>query len=572
MMSAATAQTMKKYDVRFIDLSPDGKYLFSEEEGTCVVFDVKDSVSYYYGEDGVDSYSFGMGNFSNSMGIVTGSIGSAPAYWKDGKWYELPMGGQTKEGYNDADGVTADGKLIVGSISKGDFTTGTTMTYFPAIWRMNADGTYSDPELLPYPATDFTGRVPQYVTARAVSSDGKVIAGQVQSWDGFAAYPVVWTLDDEGKYQLKEVALDVVCDPNVTFPKYPTYEPEYPSVEDFMSTDEVTAYNEDYAKYNDSLDLYNQQIIDKYPTRPSMEDYLVDPDGQKAYSDAMDKYEKDSQAYSDSVEVFDEVYYTAITGAAFVFNEVHLSANGKYYLSIIVAPDPNADPMSWFPTNIYYPAVIDLETGKVTSIEATNMIGSTVTDEGMVIASSPAVEYTRQAYVVAPGETKPVLFADWVKAKNPAVLDWLKENFSYDGVTYSYDEEYNLVETAFTDSLITGSMFATPDGTKFVSYVWDAFTETGGWNSFFIDLDGGTNAISTARGNDGNVEVAFEGGNLSVKGNVESVSLSDLAGRTVYTTSTDFASIPMNGNGGVYIVRVKTADGNVVTKKIVAGK
>ena len=190
-------------------LSPDGNMGVSSMYGTVTIFDFANNKTYEYGsgEGGVFSdgfgddtssitYNVGNGNCISSTGIVVGGLGDdVAAYWENGEWKMLPTGDVT--GVYSAHGVSADGGVICGIVPSR--TTGETTT-LPAVWTRKADGTYNDYVILPHPEKDFTGRDPQYITAVAISADGKTVAGQVLDYRGGMPQPIIYRLNDKNEW------------------------------------------------------------------------------------------------------------------------------------------------------------------------------------------------------------------------------------------------------------------------------------------------------------------------------------------------------------------------------------
>lgn len=579
----AIAGTSLGYDFRkyrgimLSSMSPDGKYLLSNSDGSVIILNTAAGDTLYYEENSVtgENYSIGMGNAANNLGMIVGSISLYdPGVWYNGAWTALPLQEGMKKGTNTlANGITPDGKYICGSVSTSvSLGESSNTTYFPCIWEMKEDGTYGEYELLPFPEKDFTGRSPQYITALCISDDGKTVAGQVRCFDGFVNYPIVYTKGDDGKWSYKEYGLGKIVDPDAKFPEYPKVEPKEPKMEDYMTADSIASYNNALERYQDSLSMYYQKLIENRPTRPKQIDFISDKEG---YNAAITAYDKAYTAYSDSISAFNEVYYQAWTGASYTFNVVALSANGKYLAQTIEREDPDADPLE--PTNMARPAFIDLTSnGEVTETEAKSMSAFSITNDGTIIASSPAVDYTRNAFVISKGTTSPVKFEDWVAERCDTASLWLKKNMLYDVTLYSYDAEGNPVADVVKDSLITGSMMCNPDGTVFLAYAWNYWAdseENAGFTSYVLDItdpDSPTGiAVLTRRDENGNVKISAAEGRISVEGDVASFDVYDMSGRKIGNAN---GNSGISVSSGLYLIKAKAADGRTVTKKICVRK
>lgn len=578
--------------IAFSAMSPDGKYLvYGEDYVGTIIFNAEDSTiwSYAYGEveDSLDgeaiSYGAGMGNVVNAQGMVVGACTQrTAAYWQNGAWTPLPgLEGVSAGLYTQGNGVSADGSVICGCLGVGNgwlsmLEEGGT-SYLPGVWTKQADGSYKC-ELLPYPTKDFTGRAPQYVTAICVSDDGNTIAGQVRGYDGFATYPIIYTRDAEGKWSYKVYGLEYIINADVDFPTWPSYEPRYPQPADYITEEQKAAYEEAMEAYNDSVDMYGNGLIDSWPTYPSEEDFLSE-EAKADFVAARAKYEEEYQAYADSCDAFDEIYHSAITGSAFVYNTVSLSANGRYLAQTLESEDPNADPFdSWGSSAIDAPVLFDLANGQTTVAEATSMQPGSVTNDGMMVASSPSMEYSRQAYVIPNGEVVPVPFLEWLSTCCDTASIWIKQNMAYDVLSYAYDEETDeYTEVVYEDSVQTGTLICNPEGTIFSAYTYDQWTEDDtnvGWTSYVIDITDPNNpstgiASLSRKGNANGVKIASANGTISVDGNVTDVCVFDMSGRKVATAN---GNASVNVSEGLYMVKAVGADGNVVTKKVTVNK
>ncbi len=90
----------------------------------------------------------------------------------------------------------------------------------PVLWIRGEDGNFGKPVELPYPTTDITGRVPQYVTAIALSDDGSTVLGQVRDYSGRIHYPIVYT-NNNGEWTYSLPAMSLVNPDNIELPKIP---------------------------------------------------------------------------------------------------------------------------------------------------------------------------------------------------------------------------------------------------------------------------------------------------------------------------------------------------------------
>ena len=571
-------QTMKKYEGLLFDkMSPNGQWTTQAMQGSVVIFNRADSVFYVYGEEEGSAYSIGQGNAINNDGIIVGGISdSQPAYWQDGEWNLLPLAEADTIVYNSADAITPDGRRIAGSLACSRWgLDNNNQMLAPVVWTKGEDGKYGLYQRLPQRTKDFSGRAPQYITARSISADGKTIFGQIVDYTGMYPCLIVYKEDAEGKWSYQTLGQELLYKEGTEFPAWPNYEPKQPKIQNYMSEEELTEYNDAMALYEDSVDLYYQGLIDKYPSYPLYDDYLKNETKKEEYTQASDKYKKEYKAYQDSTNVFYDVFYEACTNKAFGSNEVVTSENGRYYVSSLSCPDPNGDPLALEPEIITVPVCFDLQAEKPTMIQldGNDIITCSVLNDGTVFMASPSMEYTRNAYVIPTGSKKAMSFFDWMKAKNLPAYNWMTENLSFDYTGVKYDEDGNEILVNVPDSLIAGTISVNPEGTVFSAFLWDAWSleDKGQYISYFIDLNPASGvAAPKAEATEVKVYPNPTTDILYIDGDICKINIFDLSGRVVYESSSVSSSIPMASiaGRGTYLVKLTTTDGNIVVKTV----
>ena len=571
-------QTMKKYEGLLFDkMSPNGQWTTQAMQGSVVIFNRADSVFYVYGEEEGSAYSIGQGNAINNDGIIVGGISdSQPAYWQDGEWNLLPLAEADTIVYNSADAITPDGRRIAGSLACSRWgLDNNNQMLAPVVWTKGEDGKYGLYQRLPQPTKDFSGRAPQYITARSISADGKTIFGQIVDYTGMYPCLIVYKEDAEGKWSYQTLGQELLYKEGTEFPAWPNYEPKQPKIQNYMSEEELTEYNDAMALYEDSVDLYYQGLIDKYPSYPLYDDYLKNETKKEEYTQASDKYKKEYKAYQDSTNVFYDVFYEACTNKAFGSNEVVTSENGRYYVSSLSCPDPNGDPLALEPEIITVPVCFDLQAEKPTMIQldGNDIITCSVLNDGTVFMASPSMEYTRNAYVIPTGSKKAMSFFDWMKAKNLPAYNWMTEHLSFDYTGVEYDEDGNEILVSVPDSLIAGTISVNSEGTVFSSFLWDAWSlaDRGQYISYFIDLNPASGvAAPKAEATEVKVYPNPTTDILYIDGDICKINIFDLSGRVVYESSSVSSSIPMASiaGRGTYLVKLTTTDGNIVVKTV----
>ena len=547
--------------VFFTSASPNGNWLGHNMENAALIYDRSTQKEYvFFDETYVGGYFIGYGHSVTNNGMFVGSVQEAneeaawgsyadAAYFKDGEWVKLPQISGRELGVNSVNAVTPDEWRMCGAQGPEGAKFGKdNLMLYPVIWTKNAEGNY-DIQALPYPEKDFSGRAPQYVTAMDISADGKTIVGQVMDCSGFYCYPILYQQDANGEWSYRTFGTSLLWDESRLgeLPVLPE-QPSCPNVDDYLSAEDLAAYQAALDYYNECLNKCQSGDMDwsELPLYPSKNEYISDETKLAEYNAAMDKYKEESNAWYEIYMEFDEKLAEITTGASFVFNNLKISPNGKYALYDISAPDPNGDPDAWSPEMIYQNGVFDLSAAEPTmfSNSSTDKISNAIYDNGMFIACSPTGSYSRSSYVghVGQDEMKPV--EEYLaEAGETAAADFIKENCVFDMVDYVWNEETGMYEeVTIPGALISGTGFFTSEGKTYVSW----FQDPASYNfcSLVLDLANPVAGIHNA--------VAAEG-----EGNV--------IGREYYNLQGQRIAAPTQG---VYLEKVLTDKGVVTYKRM----
>lgn len=562
---SASAQNFTLFeDVLFEKASEDGRYFVSTEMGTMFFYDALTETYDFFecGEDGVSPYySYGIGNVFSQDGTMVGNIDFAtPAYLKDGEWHELPIA--EADGIpgknNSADGITPDGKRICGGIAPAAMgIDANDVMLAPVYWEMDANGQYGMYHKLPYPEKDFTGRTPQYVTARYISDDGKTITGQVIDWSGFFPMPIVYHEQANGEWTYELFAQELVYDVNAVFPDYPSYEPTYPEAETFMNDEEYAAYQTAVETYNEELMNFWMGLTNIYPEYPEYANYMGE-ETAAAYNEAMSIYRTEYAAYQDSVDVFNAVYFdpNVVYNTNFEFNNLAMSHDGKYYASTLHALvedgedfDPWGGPMTTSSvyrfdlTNGYSYEVSDIDDALVTSIM----------NDGTVLMASPANDMLRSTYVMPAGTTACTSLVDYVQAKSTAAAECLTDYLTFQTAEMDW-ETWETIPGE--EGVFTGSASSNGAGNVFFGWLVNNFY---GVDWFYLSYSLSFDATT------GIVKVNTEGSNAAITG----ITVTDAAGVQVATSSDNTLDVIKNLGKGIYFVTATAADGTQMTQKVI---
>lgn len=309
LASAQTTLQPKVIDGEIVArISPNGEWISNHDVnfGVITVTNLATGENYIYesNEDEGKLYTAGLGNCLSNNGVVLGTSDvsvSIVGYGDKGVWHNLPVRPEDT-GMCSANAISADGKVICGNVGNVAFGAddGSIMVH-PVIWTLKEDGTYNLYEDLPFPVKDFLGQTPQYVTAVSISSDGKTIAGQVVSNSGMYAEPILYTQATDGTWSYTMVNNKEIFNPNnVEYPQYPNDQPEYPDINNYATPEEIAACEAALDEY------YNYGA-----NQPQMTDFMTDEE-KAAYQEAVDNWNPEESFYPSPEE-----YMTAEEIAAY---------------------------------------------------------------------------------------------------------------------------------------------------------------------------------------------------------------------------------------------------------------
>lgn len=461
-----------------VGLSCDGRYASSEFFGTIVIYDLDTDEYFSYEESGNRSYGVGNGNFWGNIGMV-GYIDNTggSAIWRGGRWTRLPLAAEDPAGFGAANGLTPDMSRICGNASTGVglVLDDAELMVYPCYWDMNSNNSnYGQQKPLPYPSTDLLGQVPQYVTALSITEDGKTIWGQITSGNGFFHEPIVYHQDDNGEWSY-ELPMHKVCMPDgIKIIPFPGDGPAIPSKENFMTQEELAAYDAAYEKY-----LANTTSMKE----PKYEDFMT-PEEIEAYNKALEPYIEWYDKYKEYEEMLMEVMDKGLT---FAFNLLYVSPNGRY---VAMCSEISYHSDLGETTSLYTPYLYDTVTGelKCIGLEGYSMLVTAVNDNGEVLGYIDAGGADlAQVYQSKTG--KWISYVDYLTGRAPELKEWIAENWSHE-VEVELDPETG--ETDFLEMDITGRPFVSADWNSFVSYAYNFWggEDRGQYLSYVIRFDG----------------------------------------------------------------------------------
>lgn len=470
----AGAQVVEKYPgVQLTRFSDNGRFVAVSWGGFIYDRQTGKSIEHDF------NYALGLGPVISDDGIMVGSSTdfTTAAYGKDGKWQPLPNNVAPSVSYARADGITPDGKRIVGTMDCRLLTRKQWPMVSPVIWTWNEQTEAYEFEILPTPEFDITTCLPQQITASYISRDGKTVFGQVIDYRGLLTYQIVFRQAEDGTWSFENSGDKRLIKEGATWPEYPV-RPTKPQPEDYLTNDELAAYDQAYREYEEALEIVD--LTGVYPRLPLLTDFIKEKKDE--YDEDMDKYNADSSDYLTKLRTFQEAYAKNLTNDVYELNSSKMSSNGKYFGANYIYSGP-ATGGDKAPT--YISPIIYTHDGSSPDrvIESPSMGLLSVCDDGTLVTCTPKSDenvFSRTPYLVPLGE-EPVLYADWVRENYPTVYEWMRENLVYD--IEAADSESGQLEK---DVMLCGSVRLNSDKTKAIAY----FLEPGknSYVSYVVDF------------------------------------------------------------------------------------
>lgn len=430
-------------DFRINWLSSDGSWAGSTNAGVVNLINVGTAEILSFD----DEVSPGLGNYLSNNGIFVGknSAVNGPAYYKDGVWSSLPL--NPNDQYTClAQGITADGSRICGQVGREDFSLDFPEAMStPVVWYSNGQG-YDEYFELPHPTVDVENMAPQYVTALAISDDGKKIVGQVRSNSGRYNMPIMYEEDKNGEWSWRYLwPLNLE---GVELPEPPGTSPAYPIVTDFCDEERAAYYN---------------QMIEESGIYLSPEELLTEEEYEEWLA-AWDEYWTLIHEYWEAYSAYVTALEEYITVPRFDFNNILMSANGRYVVSTEIVYD-----MYTMTCNVY---ICDTENNDTwTTITSSEKVLATfVSNNGDVLASSPSYDTFRVAYICQADSKSFIPIQNYVQGKSEALYLWMDENMRHDHPS----EDGSTV----TNGWCTGTMCASADLSVLASWEANAWDES----------------------------------------------------------------------------------------------
>lgn len=555
----ATAENRVVPEAFITSVSPNGKYAVSQVYGTVILINIETGEQkFFYGDDYNYNYSAGNGNAISNDGVVAGTTTNEDAaYLKDGEWHQLNV--PNPDYTNTANGITPDGKMICGSVGNGNPYAGESnaIMQLPAVWELGADGTYGDPVMLPHPTLDFSGRVPMYITANAISADGNTITGQVQDYSGFFNQPIVYRRDAAGKWSYELVQPQLLNPDGLKFPEYPGEAPEMPQAEDFLGDQHLIDYREAMTKWEEET----PDDWENYPTA----DKFLDEEEKAAYDAAMAEYQKKYDEWDAKFMAFMDVFEKCQDeGVMFQFNNVSMTTAGTKAVMAGTYTVENPDPNSWM-RFIEIPStyIFDYTNNTYKKVDdGKEIIPVYLAASGTVLGYNQSTGY-RTAYILPEGSDEYMTLTDYLKPRFPQTCDWLIENTTHK--TEMYDWE---TESFYEVEVVCTGMPTASEDLSVISTTTEQFWEDTPTIAYSYVMTLTPEAGIADSAADTLVIGAEKGAVITIAGNASALEVYGLDGRAVYSASNPGARVATGLPAGVYVVKATDAEGAVKVAKV----
>lgn len=551
-----SAQVMEKYEgMQVTRMSENGRWLLCGAKGA-IICNRDTRQMYQYGTD----YALGGGACISDNGVAVGAYSNftVPAYWQDGEWHNLshPLGSSIT--YGRADGISTDGRFIVGTVDCRALTKKAWPMVSPVLWELNEAGEYEF-HLLPEPDLDVTGISPQQVSAAFVSDDGNTVLGQVTDYRGLMHYQIVYTRNADNEWTMRTSGDEKLVKEGAVWPPYPT-RPTKPQAADYMTDAEKLAFNRANQAYKDSLEIVS--LTGKNPRMPWYEDFVSER--KEEFEADLAQYELDSETYMDRLNEFWDSYLVNITNDNFQFNSEWMSANGKYYASHYIYSAPAEEGVTE-PQPAYVSPMLYTLDGSVDPylVVHKSMSLFSVCDDGTMVMATPISDetvYSRTAYLKKPDSEELIPFDKWLQERSPKAYEWVLEN-----MRYSVSAEESDTGEALDNEPLFGTIRLNADCSRALAYVLNPANYQ--YDSYLLDFDA-TESLSAVAFEEKAGAYCNAEGTLYFTGNPSMAEIFDLGGRKVWSMQNPASALNLKAMlaSGMYLVRTTDESGISTTK------
>lgn len=539
--------------------SPNGRFLWFSDQGKVTIYDRATARGWQYGDGDTEIYLISQ---INNDGLGGGSYQGQAAYWTPEKEWNLLPG--SKDGVHKGASVynvSKDGKMIVGrqeNHAPAKIPFANEAARVPIVWKQNSDGTWGEYEVLPSYHADHGGRSPQGFDVLLISEDNSVLCGRYIDCSGYYSFPIVYTTNDKGEWQLKVCGEDWMINEGAKKPVFPRNIPVEPDVTTFMNEQELEAYQKDLKAFDDSVSAYIKDLTlpyPKYDPKKHYQDYF-DTETEEGiirwnnYAEACQEYSAKAKIYNDSLSTYskeEQAYFKQDRKFSIgAINYIRMSDNGRY-IGVNAAMLKAGASMGNIKMYVQ-PGLFDLKTGEFTFPvieDFTDYRINSVMDDGSMLYK-PNNEYVD--FVLPKGASTHITLEEYIQEKCPEAY----EDLSVMHIGNKYD---------------LGYVQCDGKGEKFHSFAYN--TDLNGYLFWYMDLSlYDANSIDANTGTEAPVRLFVSDGALVIEGvEATQAAVYDLAGQLVLSTSLQGNRLSLtNLNKGVYIVKISDGKDTYIKK------
>lgn len=395
-------------------ISTDGKWVCCYGT-TILVYNIDTETTHLYPE-----CSLGKGNCIATNGTVVGSYEDYSVVMKDGKIIESPV--FTEYEFSGINGINSSATIVTGYVKnpvlKDDnvvdpFEEGYTV-FVPIVADITPEGTIEKINFLPYPEKDFLGYAPMYVTGEWISEDGKTIMGTMTDSFGRFEDPIVFNQGSNGEWSYSTPTKEFSNPDGIVLPENPwSLFPNEPNIKDYMTALQYQAYTQAMDNF-----LFNGG------KEPSPYDYMTEAMAQKYVEDYM-AYENYFEDHKAEIDAYEKAY-REILQTSLYFRDSAMDPQGAFFATAAVGYDDEGQNA---PSHVM---IFNTQTGEYKTFDSqySELKVHQILSDGTVLAYTGLFTYdVLKGYILLPGASDFIPFADYLANVNPGYAKWLKETF-----------------------------------------------------------------------------------------------------------------------------------------------
>lgn len=563
-------------------ISDNGQWIVGQGDGEGYLYirDLVNNKTYQAGgglrDDGT-GYTASLGKGISNDGTTIALVNGIPHYWtpSSNKWTPLP--GKAVDGSAVVGSISADGNLIIGSIGDTGTTTDDVLMTNPCIWHLQSDGSYSEPEMLPHPSRDFTGKIPQYINLISMSEDGTVIGAVMTDWSGKYQLPYIFKKDADGNWTYENIGLPLLNPNNIEMVENPGYfDYLQPNPEDYMTDEQMNAFWVAFPAWASDPKITSLSDEEqKYAQFEFMASFM-DEDKRKSFLEELDFYVAEARKWNQQNEQFIKFQQAlAESGMNFMMNNIVISPDGQYAYCTAektIISDPTQGEAGIY--NVYFPVRVELASGSATEYSADmDLVVTSVSADGSILCRQRIMDdyWPSEGYIYPQGEAEGMTIPEFIRNNGSKEAYTWMERSMYQEVIVGANEFGGL---QYGDIFAVGIPYCTPD----LNYLACANSTMYWTNDFYtnfnyvsfvletgIDEESGVAEI----GNVENTSIRVSEGSILINGKVAALDIFDLSGKKVAGFISPKDIVNPGLNSGLYIIRAKTPSGEFITIKAI---